>query len=372
MDAVKIIAMYLPQYHEIEENNKWWGKGYTDWVAVKNSKPLFNNHNQPRIPLNNNYYSLLEVDTLKRQALLAKEYGIYGFGIYHYWFSDSQILLQKPAEIILKNPEIDINFFFTWDNGSWKRTWSNVKRGNDWAPAFDEQDKKEGNGLLAELVYGDEPSWKKHFEYLLPFFKDSRYIKIDNKPLFAFFQPDNNYMIIKKMCDYWKELARQNGFNGLICISKENYKKCNLDYTMRYEPLSTNNCYDLWKNRIANYLNRIKPHLRIYDYDNVWKKIIKNAKRNKNSKCYYGGFVGFDDSPRRGKKAKIILGQSPLKFEKYLSNLYKISKSQNKEFIFITAWNEWGEGAYLEPDSVSKYDYLKAIKSIKDKYEKNS
>ena len=185
---VKIIANYLPQFHVIPENSEWWGNNFTDWVAVKKAKPLFKWHNEPRIPLNNNYYSLDNPDSLKWQANLAREYGVYGFGIYHYWFSSSLNLLTKPAELILNNKDIDINFFFIWDNTSWKRTWSVIKRGNDWAPDFDNaSSQNKNNGILAELIYGEESDWEKPFNYLLPFFKDSRYIKIDNKPAFAFF-----------------------------------------------------------------------------------------------------------------------------------------------------------------------------------------
>ncbi len=368
----KIIAMYLPQFHSIPENDLWWGEGYTDWVAVKKSMPLFSAHQQPRIPLDENYYSLTDIETLKWQAQLAKEYGIDGFGIYHYWFSDNLKLLEKPAELILSHPEVKIDFFFAWDNGSWKRTWSNVRNGNDWAPAFDNKTSNSGDkGLLSELIYGDESSWKVHFDYLLPFFKDSRYIKKDNKPVFAFFQAHNNYELIKRMCLYWDSLAKEAGFAGIFCISKQGPHGEMLDASMRYEPLSANNVVELWKNRFHNVMNRLRPRLRIYKYDKLWKKIIHNAKNHGNQNCYYGGFVGFDDSPRRGKKARIVLGQTPEKFEKYLAQLYQISQKQSKDFIFLTAWNEWGEGAYLEPDTKDGFAYLEAVKTIKTKYEKD-
>lgn len=368
MSKVKLIANYLPQFHEIPENNKFWGKGYTDWVAVKKSKPLFEGHVQPREPEGDNYYALDRKDVLKWQAELAKENGIYGFGIYHYWFSSDLQLLEKPSEIILKNKDININFMFIWDNGSWKRTWSNVKRGNDWAPEFDEDKNNKvdenDNGMLAELIYGTQEDWKKHFDYLLEFFNDERYIKKDNKPLFGLFQPDNDFETIKKMCDYWDELAKKNGFSGMCFVSKNNYKNVRTEYSFKYEPLSVNDNKELFISRFQNIRNRILPKLRIYNYDKVWKNIINFAKKCKDSKMFYGAFVGFDDSPRRGKKAKIILGQNADKFEKYMRELIDISEKQNKEYIFITAWNEWGEGAYLEPDKKEGKAYLEAIKRV--------
>ena len=370
MNKTKIIANYLPQFHEIPENNRFWGKGYTDWVAVKKARPLFENHMQPRVP-EFGYYKLDNRETIEWQANLARKNGIYGFGIYHYWFSSDLKLLEKPAEILLDAPDIDINYMFIWDNGSWKRTWSNVKRGNDWAPTFDSSEQvksnnMEDNGMLAELKYGSEEDWKVHFEYLYRFFKDDRYIKKDNRPVFAFFQPDNDYKTVMEMCKYWDKLAKKNGFEGMCFISKNNYQGANLEYKFRYEPLSVNNTWELFISRLQNVKNRYIPKLRIYDYDKVWKKIIKNAKNCTDMNQFFGGFVGFDDTPRRGKKAKIILGQSPEKFEYYMKKLYKISNEQGKEYLFLTAWNEWGEGAYLEPDENYGNQYLNVIKRITD------
>ena len=156
----KLFAMYLPQYHEIKENSEFWGKGFTDWVGVKAATPLFENHLQPRSPLNKNYYDLSIVDNVKWQASIAKKYGIDGFGIYHYWFNNDKNLLTKPAEIILENKDININYFFAWDNGSWKRTWSKIQ-GNDWAPNQDEKINQSGPQVLVEYILGTENDWKK-------------------------------------------------------------------------------------------------------------------------------------------------------------------------------------------------------------------
>ena len=144
---VKVLAMYLPQYHEVEENSRFWGKGFTDWVSVKKATPLYEGHYQPEVPLNNNYYDLSRKESIKWQIDLAKKYGVYGFGIYHYWFSDEKQLLTKPAELILENKDLDIPFFFAWDNASWRRTWSKF-RGNAWAPMEDAANKEEKKGTV--------------------------------------------------------------------------------------------------------------------------------------------------------------------------------------------------------------------------------
>ena len=128
MSKVKVFAMYLPQYHETEVNNKFWGKGFTDWVSVKKATPLFAGHEQPQVPMNNNYYDLRKIESIKWQAKIAKKYGVDGWGIYHYWFNSNDRTLTKPAEILLENKDIDMPFFFAWDNASWKRTWSKIQQ----------------------------------------------------------------------------------------------------------------------------------------------------------------------------------------------------------------------------------------------------
>ena len=366
MSNVKVIAAYLPQYHEIPENNKWWGNGYTDWVAVKQTTPIFENHEQPRKPLDNNYYSLDNASDIKWQAELAKKYGVYGFGIYHYWFSDNQQLLTKPAELILENKDIDIKFCFIWDNNSWvNKTWKNVEFTNQWAPKFEENVESENkNGVLAELKYGDKKSWKKHYDYLKPFFSDSRYIKENNKPIFGIFQPCNNRKKLLEMCNYLDTLAKQDGFAGILFISAATFSRKKLDIDFRYEPFNVCSPIDYFRRRKMQ-----KRSLKVYDYDSIWKKILFNARFFSSKSTFYGGFVRYDDSPRRGVNANIVKGETPEKFYYYISRLLKISKKQNKKYIYLTAWNEWGEGAYLEPDSNSKYAYLEALKRAVDENE---
>ncbi len=363
MSDVKIVAAYLPQFHEIPENNEWWGKGYTDWVAVKKSRPVFENHYQPRVPLNNNYYSLDDVETIRWQADIARKYGVYGFGIYHYWFSDNQQLLTKPAEIILSNTDIEINYCFMWDNNSWvNKTWKNIRFANQWAPKFEKYGKKNNDsGVLAELKYGYEKSWEKHYQYLKPFFSDRRYIKYRGKPIFGIMQPSNEYTTLQNMCSYINDLAQKDGFPGVLFLTAANFSRKKIDMDYRYEPFDTCSPLDLIRRKIKE-----KNKLKLYKYDIQWRKILFNAHFFASSDTFYGGFVGFDDTPRRGDKARIILGQSPEKFEKYMKELLNISNEQGKEYVFLTAWNEWGEGAYLEPDTKDGYAYLEALKRAID------
>lgn len=362
----KIIAMYLPQFHEISENNTWWGKGFTDWVSVKQAEPLYVGHCQPKVPLNNNYYDLSQKESIKWQYDLAQKYGIDGFCIYHYWFANGKKLLEKPAEIILENKDINMPFCFAWDNISWVRTWSKIQ-GNAWTPQKDNYvNRREENGLLLELDYGDESDWEKHFNYLLPFFSDKRYIKKEGKPVFIFFTNYDKENLIK-MGKYWNQLAKEQGMPGIYLITRSTPFNRNklFDATLRYEPI-----YSGWQFKQIlcvllklgkdSFINK-KPL--VYDYDKIWKKNIRTTKLHQDD--YYGAFVNYDDTPRRGNNGKVILGSTPNKFGKYLSQLCSICQKQNKEFLFLTAWNEWGEGAYLEPDSINNYSYIEQIKKIK-------
>ncbi len=206
---MKIMVMYLPQYHRIKENDEWWEPGYTEWTAVKRAQPLYQNHIQPKIPLNDNYYDLSDTkaSTWKWQAYLANKYGIYGFCIYHYWFETGSQLLEKPMEILLEHPEIDIRYCVCWANETWTRTWYDLN----------EQ-------ILKKQKYGNISDWKDHFNYLLKFFRDKRYIKIDNKPMIHI----HRTFEIKKMAEMrevWETLAQINGFSGIYIVSGNTFEK---------------------------------------------------------------------------------------------------------------------------------------------------
>lgn len=365
---IKIMANYLPQYHQIPENDKWWGAGFTDWVAVKKAQPLFKNHLEPKVPLNG-YYDLSRVEDIRSQIEMANKYGIYGFAIYHYWFNSNLNLLQKPAEIILDNKDLDTHFLFLWDNQSWIRTWSKLEKANDWAPDYDSKEQGENafseSGILAKLDYGNEHDWKTHFDWLLPFFKDDRYVKINNKPVFGFFnackKEEKETQLAMVAC--WDRLARENGFAGIHCMGRVTHWKNNFSNKFLYSPFVDASILNAAIHKIANILK--KNRIRTYSYDSAWKVALNNAAQS-DEKTIVSGFVNFDDSPRRGEKGRILIGATPEKFYKYMTRLINIARKQNKEYIFLTAWNEWGEGAYLEPDEENGYAYLEALKRAID------
>lgn len=364
---MKIIAFYVPQFHEIPENNKWWGEGFTEWVNVKNGNPLFEGHNQPREPLNDNYYDLSKVETLRWQAELAKKYGVYGFCFYHYWFS-SKLLLEKPMEMLLNNKDIDINYCACWANEPWTNAW---KAGDNCK-------------VLMPQRYGGEKEWEAHFNYLLPFFKDERYIRVDGKPLLLIYRSE---IIdpLEEMLLFLNTKALQSGFEGITFVSQHpsseqqsQERKDLFSYRVLFEPINSYQYTNLAKNhetlkkikrKVSNILekytkfslNNINPYsLQKFDYDDTWLKIL--SYKVQDDKSLPGGFVDWDNTPRRGKKGKVYHGASPEKFQKYMERLIRKTKDEyHKDIIFLTAWNEWGEGAYLEPDKKYEYRYLESV-----------
>lgn len=351
---VKVIAFYLPQYHEIEENNKWWGKGFTEWTNVKKATPQFKGHYQPRIPLNRNYYSLETDDEMIKQAKMATDYGIYGFCYYHYWFGKNKQLLEKPVDNMLNDESVNIPFCLCWANENWSRNWDG---GN-----------KE---VIMAQDYGDEESWHNHIEYLVRFFRDKRYIRIENKPVFIIYKPEL-IECYDEMIAYWNEYLKENGENSLYIISqypqifREDYKKFNLDAMIKFEPAYTN-LHFLYDSRIRHLWWIIKMRIfkwkgiTVRNYKKTWEYIVNESKKGEN--LIPGAFVDWDNTPRN-QKGTLFIGASPKIFKKYFSELVRqvINNEYNTEYIFINAWNEWGEGAYLEPDEKNGYAYLEAVK----------
>ena len=363
IDTLKAIAMYLPQFHQVDENDIWWGKGFTEWTTVSKALPLYQGHEQPKYPLKHNYYNLMDKETVSRQADLMKIYGIYGLCYYHYWFKDGQRILEKPAENLLKWQDIDMPFCFCWANESWICSWSNVRNGNAWAGKFETGSVQDNNGVLLEQKYGDRKNWREHFQYLLPFFRDERYIKKDNKQVFLIYKPLEIFCLSDMLLE-WNELAQKENFDGVYIIGANSDRRISdiLDAELIHEPqaaLLEKYCSEeMFEKR--NGMNRVAL------YDDVWEHILGREITSK--KVYYGGFCRYDDTPRKGTKGVVIEGDTPEKFKLYLSKLYAKNAAAGNDFIFINAWNEWGEGMYLEPDEKYGNEYLKAFPYAREHY----
>ena len=369
---MKIIPLYLPQFHTIPENDEWWGKGFTEWVNVREARPLFEGHNQPRVPLNNNYYDLSDIETLKWQCRIAKEYGIYGFCMYHYWFN-GHLLLEKPMEMLLAHPEIDIKYCISWANHDWTDAWK----------ASNRQPK-----VLIAHNFDDEKDWVDHFNYLLPFFKDPRYMTENNKPLMVIYIP-NIIRKLKKMLDVWSQMARDNGFDGLTFIYQSaassfdnSWDHSLFDYGVEMNPgyvgLANRQKNSSFFPKLMKYSHEIKRFLHIRrsllpqkkitevskaDYDYTWQRILELRPLSNAPKMIPCAFTDWDNTPRHKERGYLFQGVSPDKFKSYFKQLIDNTKNfYDTDMIFVFAWNEWAEGGYLEPDEKNGFAFLEAIK----------
>ena len=373
---MKIVALYLPQFHNIPENDEWWGDGFTEWVNVKKAKPIFEGHHQPKVPLNNNYYDLLNDDVKIWQAQIAKEHGIYGFCYYHYWFN-GKLLLERPMEQMLKNKAIDMPFCISWANEPWTKAWVNEER-----------------KVLIPQSYGGPEEWKEHFNYLLPFFKDDRYITVNGKPLFVIYRP-NVISCMKDMIDEWNKLAISEGLPGICFAYQQGECDWNndplaekFDYDIEFQPMYAR--HDMLSSK-KGLLSNIKAARRkiatfiekrfgidllrigaakmrkitktnFLSYDDIWQTILSSKPVRKNS--IPGAFVRWDNTPRYGENAQIIRGETPEKIKKYMTaQIKKAKEDYSTDLMFIYAWNEWAEGGYLEPDEEYGNAYLEAIRN---------
>lgn len=359
----KIYALYLPQYHSIPENDEWWGKGYTEWVAVKNAKPYFKGHCQPQEPLNNNYYDLSDTTgaVWQWQADLAKNYGIDGFCIYHYWFENGKKLLEKPMEILLKHKEIDIGYFACWANEPWLRTWY-----------------KSDKSVLIDQKYGDEREWEEHYYYLAEFFKDNRYLKINGKPVVAIYKT-SSIENLDKMLSVWNELSIKDGFNGIYLLGAKTAfepekRKYLLNgeylfepaYTMHYQYSIFDNIPRAFSRFFRKIHNKIFNKKVVQNMENMRKlyKRISLPSSDKNLDMFYGICPSWDNTPRKQEKGTVFKKSNPNDFKKRLAEMIKDSNAGN--LIMINAWNEWGEGAFLEPSVANRYAHLEAVKEAKE------
>lgn len=352
---MKLVSLYLPQFHEIPENNNAWGEGFTEWVNVKKTTPLFVGHRQPRVPLDGRYYNLLDPETWTWQVSLANTYGIDAFCLYHYWFN-GRMVLEKPVELLRQNRELSIQYCFAWANEPWTKTWHGAGG------------QKE---ILIPQTYGGEAEWEAHYQYFLPYFQDPRYLKKDNRPVLLILRlhhiPNYNDMI-----RYWKRRAVEDGFAGihLLCMADARslaYRSKWVDGTVDFEPNKTKS------EKLAEPVRKMRPNgqrkwlwnrfaMKNIPYREINRRMLA-APHGENE--YRTVFVDYDDTPRRGMRGVVTLGSSPARFGQYLRKNLCLAQKEGQEFLFINAWNEWGEGNYLEPDTDYKYAYLEEVKAAR-------
>lgn len=349
-----LFAYYLPQFYPTPENDKHWGKGFTEWRNVAAAKPLFRGHEQPKIPRDFGFYDLRNVETIRSQAEYAREIGIDGFSFWHYWFGDGQQTLEKPSQLLLENKDIEIDFYFTWVNEAWTTAWTG------------------GREVIFKQKYNLE-DYKAHFEYLLPFFLDERYYKINNKPVFAVNNPKD--FEVSTFIDQFNSLAIKNGFEGIYWLTpkihtKESQLPC-FDSINGYPPGDINLNFSLWE-KIKSRLNLFNSPKTI-DYKSYIDRYVKHVdSMMQNYDNYIPVFMpNWDNTPRYNKEGMVFVNNKVKYMEELMDALYRKSLEQGNKFMLIKSWNEWAEGNYIEPDMEKGHKIGNSIRKIVSKYSKN-
>lgn len=368
---MRAIAYYLPQYHPIPENDKWWGKGFTEWTNVAKAKPLFRGHYQPRLPADLGFYDLRLAEVREKQSAIAKEYGVHGFCYYHYWFGNGKQLLERPFNEVLTSGKPDLPFMLCWAN----QTWAGVWFGND------------KPDILIEQLYPGKEDYIKHFDYLSKAFADPRYITIEGKPVFHVYMP-RNIPDLELFVNTFRECAHKYGFKGLYLLATH----CPTTWDPRkygFDGVVSNNFHRVRKD--ASKLKRIfKDKKSLFGkIEGKIRSLVKEKDISQRTKPYildYSDLVkiisnwpevdydyfpqvipDWDNSARSGMKSFIVKGSTPALWMNHLNDANDYVKRYNpeKQLVFIKSWNEWAEGNYLEPDEKWGMQYLEALRNLK-------
>jgi lipopolysaccharide biosynthesis protein len=352
-DSIRLIAFYLPQFHPIRENDEWWGKGFTEWCNVVQTRPRFSGHYQPHLPADLGYSDLRVPEVREAQADLAREYGIYGFCYYHYWFNGRR-LLERPFNEVLSSGKPDFPFCLCWANENWTRVWDG---GSD--------------RILLAQHYTEEDD-ARHIERLIPAFRDKRYIRVNGKPLFLVYRTEA-LPNPARTAQMWRDAAARAGLGDLYLARIESFvseldpKSIGFDAAVEFAPDWRNlgNPKFHWRRYFflgrAGIIARGYIENRVFDYRSIIDLMLNKPERNY---VWFRAITpSWDNSPRRTKDAVILHKSTPQRYGAWLRELVQrtIKKFDGDErIVFINAWNEWGEGNHLEPDQKWGRGYLEA------------
>lgn len=343
--GVKPIAFYLPQFHTFPENDEWWGKGFTEWTNTRKGIPMYKNHYQPHEPGELGFYDLVKGGNVQeKQAYLAKQYGIHAFCYYYYWFEGKK-LMEKPLERLLRDKNIDFPFVLCWANETWSRRWDGQE-----------------NEILIKQIHNEQTD-EQFIDEMIPIFQDDRYIKIGNEPLFLVYRADL-FPNLRKTIGMWKKKCIDAGFSGLRVALVQSFgledpREYGSNYAVEFPPHNTA------VTNITERMEELNPNFigNIYDYDEL---MHRNLSKKYQEYVYYRGLMlGWDNTARRGYASHIYANFTPDKYLKWLVGLidYTICHySEEDQYVFINAWNEWAEGTHLEPDLKNGRLFLEVTK----------
>lgn len=378
--SARVIAFYLPQFHPVPENDKWWGKGFTEWTNVGKARSLFLGHYQPKVPADLGYYDLRVPETRKAQADMAREYGIEGFCYWHYWFGNGKKLLERPFQEVLLSGKPDFPFCLGWANHSWTNK------------SWEVGTKKVKEATLMEMIYNKE-EYIKHFYEVLPAFKDKRYIQVDGKPLFLVFRP-LEIPNPREFIELWQAMAQENGLKGIYFVGIA-YNMLPQDWTLKniilkniadksalYYKAVLNAGYDAVNSRGYHradyYCRSLKEVLwrsicmRLFKYTPVSRCEQKNinkylyVKEDRWENVFPTLLPNWDRTARSGARARVYTGSTPEVFSEQLKSVVDLlsDKEDEHKITFLMSWNEWAEGNYVEPDLKYGHGFLDVLKKI--------
>lgn len=352
MTKARVIAFYLPQFHPIPENDKWWGKGFTEWTNVGKARPLFRGHYQPRVPADLGYYDLRVPETRKSQADMAREYGVEGFCYWHYWFGNGKRLIERPFEEVLNSGEPNFPFCLAWANETWKGFEHGLNNRN----------------ILIEQLYPGEEDYIAHFYHVLPAFKDERYIKVNEKPMFMIYKPLADPEVIV-FINIWQKLALENGLKGIWFVGQttsiDDISPC-LKTGINAINVIRMTSFLSRLTILERVMNRFKYSIlkrpRVFKYSKVMKYF--SGKEDSLENVYPTIFPNWDHSPRSGKEGLVFHNSTPELFSKHVKNVIDSvsEKEADTKIVFLKSWNEWAEGNYMEPDMKYGLGYLQTLK----------
>ncbi|MBJ6801032.1 glycoside hydrolase family 99-like domain-containing protein [Geomonas propionica] len=351
----RLIAMYLPQYHPIPENDEWWGKGFTEWRNVAKAKPLFKGHYQPHVPADLSFYDLRLEETRIAQAELARQYGVHGFCYYHYWFNGRR-LLETPLEAVLNSGKPDFPFCVCWANENWTRRWDG-----------------EEQHVLMKQDYSEADD-RNHIRDQFRVFRDPRYIRVNGKPMFLVYRTEN-IPDPAATARLWREEARAAGIGELYLVRVESIGNCDpasigFDAALEFAPDWQKKGPRIMPEQNEklpglDLLNEVYRNNYVHRYDNLADEMM--AKPDVAYKRFRCATPSWDNSARRQEGANIFVGSTPDKYRQWLEHVIAFTRHRfqgSERIAFVNAWNEWAEGNHLEPDQKFGRAYLEATKSV--------
>lgn len=349
----RLIAFYLTQFHPIPENDRWWGKGFTEWTNVTKASPLFEGHLQPHLPADFGFYDLRVRETRRDQINLAREYGIDGFCYHYYWFSGKR-LLNQPLDDMLADPESDMPFCLCWANENWTRRW----------------DAAEHEVLIAQKYLPDDDL--NFIKSLIPFFQDTRYIRVDGKPFLIVYRPQH-LPDAKKTLTIWRDYCQSVGFGEIhLCAAlthgNEDYLQYGFDSGVEFPP---HNMKSANSNDSLEFFEPFKGNA--FQYATIAGSYLNRTYAN--PRVFKTVFPSWDNTARTKERALIVLNGVPENYEFWLSStIDRVMQvdGDRDQLVFINAWNEWAEGCHLEPDRWFGHGFLQATRNAKQgvrKYE---